>query len=121
MTKRNKGGSLMTKRKELKQAQQVLIDQMIKAEPQDADLAREKIEKWTAVLTENYLAVREEEEYLMTNHYEGGNVMTKKILFALSCIILMLGVLIAMQLNFTLGILMAVAGALYLIMEVNND
>jgi len=65
--------------------------------------------------------VREEEAYLMTNHYEGGNVMTKKILFALSCIILMLGVLIAMQLNFTLGILMAVAGALYLIMEVNND
>jgi len=45
--------------------------------------------------------------------------MIRSILFALSFGVVLLGVVFAIHLNFTMGMLIAVAGALYLLMEVN--
>jgi hypothetical protein len=56
---------------------------------------------------------------IATARFRGICLMTRAILFALSFGVVFLGVVIAIHLNFTMGVLIAVAGALYLLMEVN--
>ena len=45
--------------------------------------------------------------------------MTRAILFALSFGVVLLGVVFAIHLNFTIGVLIAVAGILHLFTELN--